>query len=48
MIREILLVVGFLSAFVGVYLIDIPASLISGGVVLIWLALPPKNKTKGK
>ena len=48
MLREILLVIGFLSAVFGVSLINIPASLILGGTALIWLALPPKNKQGGK
>lgn len=43
-LREILLILGFLSLVYGVGLIHVPVAFILGGVVLVYLTMPSAKK----
>ncbi|MGG1651383.1 hypothetical protein [Paenibacillus sp. NRS-1780] len=46
-IREVLLSAGFLTFCTGIWLIYPPASLIIGGLLLMWLGFPSKRQKGG-
>ncbi|WEG14146.1 hypothetical protein PU629_07215 [Pullulanibacillus sp. KACC 23026] len=41
-VREICLVIGFILLIYGIYQIYKPASFIVGGILILWIGLPPK------
>lgn len=43
-IRELLMVAGFASVFIGLWMIYPPAALIVCGSAFVWLGLPPRRK----
>jgi hypothetical protein len=47
-IREACLLVGFCSLIYGIWLIYQPAAWIVGGLILIWLGMPPRPPKGGQ